>query len=988
MNLYEKNLALLKDRCPACANWLEKAADDPRIEILEISPGKIDLRVIGKNQKRFLFYNTPDPLEKERSLFQEQKFEKNCATFLIGIGLGYSLSVIAEKMEDRHTLVVIECNPTILKSALKAVDLNLLFQKDSRIIFCPPEAEIVEQVATKIFLGETGFDAPDDVKILLHQASSNISEEYNKWFRQIEDLYCYYMVNLKTCTHCAHPFALNEVSNLPMIVSSPGIGRLKDSFPEIPAVVVSAGPSLHKNVHLLKKIQNRALIIATAPVLRVLLAHDIRPHLIASMDFGEDNYLAFEGVCEQEEVPLVFLTRLYPRALFDYQGDLIVVPQNGGIIQWLGQYWGKKGGLPGCSNVGLFCFYIAEAFGAEPIILIGQDLSFSQDFDHTEGIVGRRKVSPKDEKFIWVEGNLGERVPVTTAFLAYIRQFKEAVAGSRKLCINATEGGASIEGTVIMTFQEAIQTYCCQEMDIAGRIKAVLEKNFEDSPDYPGLLAEMEKGIKSLRRIKKLSQKGLKLNQKIRKRFAKLENREEGKLDQLLKENYRVSTEVQRFSDSFNLFKIYMAREIYEINRGKYLPEPDKIYDPQVMDTGLKRNRLILQAAERTADELSKELSKSRNLIREFYQCWTAVSKDPENAEAQFHWGRILLRMGYGKKARAALLRSLELGMNGPDILFNLVDCYQKGGYFEEARKILSRLSQKDSPLTREVREKMSFLEDQEKKWLQQAKRFRDERDWINTLIYSRKISKMDAQNMAEAEELIWEALQARETAILEGERQSMEWRLKWEARQKYKHLFEWGKRLFDRGRFEEAAAVFHRALALPSIETLEAQVLLACTYSELGKIRKAEELLREAMARFPERALFNVNLGRAYLRNGYIPEALRELEAAIEKDSRFYEHHMEIGNIYFHNRNYEKALIHFEQYLTHNRGSYEALTKAGNCKLARGLIDAAEAYYRKALSLKPDYPAAQIGVSTVDRLKNQRGHVANQRLNAKGVEA
>ncbi|MCX5907458.1 MAG: hypothetical protein NTY64_09800, partial [Deltaproteobacteria bacterium] len=123
MTLLEKNLALLKERCPACADWLEKAADDPRVESLEIAPGKIDLRVTGKNKQIFLFYNTEEPLESEKKLFQEHKFEKNCATFLVGLGLGYNVSAIAEKMENKHTLVVIECNATIMKQALKVMDL-------------------------------------------------------------------------------------------------------------------------------------------------------------------------------------------------------------------------------------------------------------------------------------------------------------------------------------------------------------------------------------------------------------------------------------------------------------------------------------------------------------------------------------------------------------------------------------------------------------------------------------------------------------------------------------------------------------------------------------------------------------------------------------------------------------------------------------------------------------------------------------------------
>ncbi len=972
MTLFEKNLALLKERCPACADWLENAADDPRVESLEIAPGKIDLRVTGKNRQKFLFYNTEEPLENEKKLFQEHKFERNCATFLVGLGLGYNLTAIAEKMENKHTLVVVECNATIMKQALKVIDLNFIFQKESRIIFCPPQPEIIEQVASRIFAGEMGFDAPDDVKILLHPAANAISSEYNDHFRHLESLFNYYMVNLKTRTHCGHPFAMNEIKNLPQVVSSPGIHRLMGCFPEFPAIVVSAGPSLHKNIHLLKRIQNRALIIATAPVVRILLAYDIQPHLVGSMDFSEENYPPFEGICDQEEVPLVSLTRLYPPAVVDYQGDLVVVPQNEGIITWLKDYWGNKGNLRGCSNVGLFCFYIAEAMGADPIIIIGQDLAFSQNSTHAEGIMGRRQVDPKKEGFTWVEGNQGDKVPVTTAFLAYIKQFKEAVSAVNKLCINATEGGALIEGTVVMPLQEAIETCCCEERDVAGLIETALRKNAEDSADYPGLLQEMEKTIKTLTHIKKLSQKGLKLNQKIGKRSAKPENREEGKLNKLIRENYEVSTEVQKFSHSFNLLQTYMAKEIYEINRGEYLPDPDKIYDPEVMTTGLKRNRLILQAAERTAIILSNELRRSKGLIKEFYHCHTGVSKAPDDPVKQFHWGRVLLEIGYGKKARAAFLRSLELGMKGPELLLDLADCYERCGRFEEARKILQSIDQEDPQIEERVRQKKSLLEGQDQKWLDQAKKYWDEGDWINTLLYSRKVRQGNPQGF-EAQEMIQGAIQAREDAILKGDRERIEWGKQWEVLRKYKNLFECGKRMFDAGRFQEAVITLNRALALPSIETLEAQILLACAYSELGEIRKAEDLLRGAMAQSPNTGLFNINLGRAFLRNGHLLEGVRELEKAIQKEGRFYEHHMEIGNINFQLKDYEKALSHFDQYLTHNQGSYEALTKAGNCHLAQGLIETAQVYYKKALNLKSDYPAAQAGIFTVDRVKQNK---------------
>ncbi len=970
--LYEKNLDWLKERCPAFFDWLEKSEEDPGVELIEVKPGIKDLRVTGKNRQRFLFYHTDDPLEHERELLQKNKFEENCVTFLVGLGLGYNLVAVAERMEKNHTVVVIESSATIVRHALEIQDLPSLIQEGFRLIFCPPDSQVIEQTAIKLMTGTIGFDAPEDVYILLHPSSDNISSEYNDFFKLLENQFYYSMVNLKTRTYCGKIFAINEIQNLPKIVSSPGIEHLSNCLPRVPAVVVSAGPSLYKNVHLLKEIQNKAIIIATAPVARVLLAYDVRPHLIGSMDYSKENYQPFEGICDLEEIPLVYLTRLYPQVVFDYQGDLIVVPQNGGIVNWLGKVWGTKGALPGCGNVGLFCLYIAAALGADPIILIGQDLAFTHRSSHTEGIMGRLKMETDKEKFIWVEGNLGEKVPVNSAFLTYIRQFKEAISSLKSVCINATEGGARIEGAVVMPLLEAIETHCSEPLDIDSTIQSALGSDRFGPVDYPALIQEIEGQIKTFQHIKTLCRKGLKLNRKIDRSVKKGEGIKDPEISRLIRKNCEISSEIQRFCDSFIIFQTYMGNEIFQINRRDYQSDPGQPggdYDPDSLNKGIKRNRLILRESEKAILELTVEFKKSLNLIREYFQMQEKVSAAPHDLLLQYQWGKILLKMGFGKKARTAFLRSLELGKDDSDLLLSLADAYERCGQVSDARQVLHRFEKQDPANIEKVQMALSRLTEQEREWWNKAEAFWAEGDWINALLYSRKVSHSNPR----AEEMINLAFKRREETVLKADRERSEWDREAAARTEYKDLFESGRKRFDEARFKEAAGLLEKAVALPYRETLEAQVLLACVYSELGEIGKTEALLREAMAKSPRSGLFHVNLGRAYLRNGHIPEGLKELEEAVKKESRFYEQHMDIGGVYFQLRNYQEAVHHFNQYLVHNPGSYEAFTKVGNCYLAQGRIEPARDCYEKALDLKSNYPAAKAGLSAIEEIRQRR---------------
>ena len=78
----------------------------------------------------------------------------------------------------------------------------------------------------------------------------------------------------------------NELMNLDRYVTRAGVADLAGAAQGRPAIVVAAGPSLRRNLHLLKRpgIRDRFVIVAVQTVLKTLLAEGIRPHFVTAWE--------------------------------------------------------------------------------------------------------------------------------------------------------------------------------------------------------------------------------------------------------------------------------------------------------------------------------------------------------------------------------------------------------------------------------------------------------------------------------------------------------------------------------------------------------------------------------------------------------------------------------------------------------------------------------------------------------------------------------
>ena len=163
-------------------------------------------------------------------------------------------------------------------------------------------------------------------------------------------------------------------------------------------------------------------------------------------------------------------------------------------------------------------FSLINILGFKKIILVGQDLAYTGKKFHTTDAYGEsdKNVLEDYNKYFEVEDIYGGKVYTESNMDLYRKWFESQIIRYPRLrVIDATEGGAKIEGSEIMTLKEAIEQECKTDIDFE-KIIAELNRPITDEkadeilqeidniPD--ALLAEKDKLKKYRRKYEKLEE--------------------------------------------------------------------------------------------------------------------------------------------------------------------------------------------------------------------------------------------------------------------------------------------------------------------------------------------------------------------------------------------------------------------------------------------------------------------------------------------------
>jgi len=471
---YQSNLVLLKKR--HINTWIY-ITENPPIPMGNISfapNGNPNLTVTNKNKKSVLLHDKMNP-EKESSDFLD-KVPKDHKGFvaILGMGLCYSALKILKERPHLQRLALFELEPGIFIQALLNVDLSSIL-KDHRVILCIGEAnlsETLDEASRTIQL--------EDSNTYHHSPSFDFNP---KGYNQLKDDLFAYINGLNvggtTTRVLGKAFLNNRFKNISTIHHHLLLEQIHSKFDGMPAILVAGGPSLNKNIHLLKQVQEKAVIIAVDTVLPALLKNGVHPHFLTCIDPYDLTYEKLADVASKvKNTALICASWVTTKAAKIFPADQVFWTFTRQPMEaWINSMLGGKIFTGGASTVAHLNMIAAQILGCDPIIFIGQDLAYADtdSASHAKGSIlqGTTPTSENGNNFQseTVKGINGEILKTDRSFLSMKKFFETAIAASDKTHINATEGGANIEGTKIQTLQEAIDKNCTVQIDTTQSLK-------------------------------------------------------------------------------------------------------------------------------------------------------------------------------------------------------------------------------------------------------------------------------------------------------------------------------------------------------------------------------------------------------------------------------------------------------------------------------------------------------------------------------------
>ncbi len=457
--LLEKNLKALERSQPKLAARLRETAQGlerfPEPVISETSAGRW---ISGLTERPFF-----EPSLEETS---RPKLAKGAVYLVHGAGCPpYLFHILRALPRDALAVIVVEPSVPVLLNTLAATSVFMALPKGCRISFIVFEDRPLIDEAFEHNVIPLGIYPISDAVSLVHKGleenRSDLERAVIKMFRE-EVIYRLTLLGNSpedTLLGLRHG-ALNTLR----ILRSPSFGQLKEQLLGKPFVSVASGPSLEKNVDLLKGMQDKCVIVACDTVLLPLLRRGIRPHIVTTIERPLITYETwvppvlddFSEECKK--ILLLSQSVSHPLIAGRWPGPKIVVgKRESPADSWLVfNVLGKTLFISGMS-VSHMNLSLALAMDASAVALIGQDLAFAEDQrTHVAGAVPA-DIAAFDGAMerIEVPGALGGVVQTHKYWLNFLQIFERYISAFgdvAKIC-DCTEGGALIRGAEVLPFR-------------------------------------------------------------------------------------------------------------------------------------------------------------------------------------------------------------------------------------------------------------------------------------------------------------------------------------------------------------------------------------------------------------------------------------------------------------------------------------------------------------------------------------------------------
>lgn len=507
-NFFEKNLASLAIKNPSLALKIQNIKPNQKYEVF-IGEDVANYNIVDKCNEVSIFATLP--LEETMRRFADlNDYAYYPYLYFYGIGNGVLYKLLLGN-EILKRLVVVEPELELLFIALHFIDFSQEILEGKIVLYNKLESQDIVQ------LFEQDKHSKFYVKSYMFEIFNPYYERYQEDFMRINQDFIRAIEHLVVAVGNDARDAIvgikHHIANLPETIQTPTlidlVAKLKNRDT---AIIVSTGPSLYKQIPLLKKIAPYATLFCIDASFPILYKHGIKPDLVLSLERVEATAKFYEEIPKEafEGVVFAITSIVHPRLKK-------AILEKGGLIQYSYRPFGyttyfgihEYGYLGIGMSAANMAYELVVHSRFKRCIIIGQDLAFGEDgSSHSrDAVYGSDEIKPKQNKiFVKKYGGNGE-VESTRVWKMFLNFYERDIANTPYALrvINSTEGGARIEGSLEIPFAQAIKEI---PREIKGKI----------SLDFP--TQEMQGA--NLKIIKEKCEIWLKEGKKKQKRIEKV----------------------------------------------------------------------------------------------------------------------------------------------------------------------------------------------------------------------------------------------------------------------------------------------------------------------------------------------------------------------------------------------------------------------------------------------------------------------------------
>ncbi|EDP5161610.1 motility associated factor glycosyltransferase family protein [Campylobacter jejuni] len=529
-----------------------KQIQSSKFELI-LGKDNLDINLKDTSDNTFLYENVIDELNTMLNTYND-KYLLYPVLYFYGFGNGILFKALLQNKNHQH-IVVFEKDIEIIWIMFHVLDFSNELQ-NSRLMILQTSSLDIELFSN--FCSSKPFFQFSRIYFL-----ELMSHYYERFHEDVLELNKKLVQDFKDSilSHGNDPLdALQGIEqfvyNLPQMITHPSYKELLSKRKNLSdtAIIVSTGPSLTKQLPLLKKYANKATIFCADSSYPILAKHGIKPDYVCMLERDEIVAECFNNDFGEFDKDIVFIVKsvTHPHTIKYLQKNnraFILVSTYASFIQYL------KLDYFGYFNMGFSVahmnFLLTIHLKYKNIILIGQDLAYAKDGQtHSQGFIHVNLHNGDYErdldKFSTTAYGGNGKVQSSEIWTLFRHNFEKDIVNIKMnyhiTTYNCTEGGARIEGTIEKPFLWACENLLHKDLNKPFEKLEPLSLNKQNE----FLLKAYYKVYQSIKHCRDFSNKFIKSYNKIKNSFMSLQNSQENEtlIKEIIKDIDKIKTQI------------------------------------------------------------------------------------------------------------------------------------------------------------------------------------------------------------------------------------------------------------------------------------------------------------------------------------------------------------------------------------------------------------------------------------------------------------